>query len=682
MLACFYMILCLLAGLMFCHLFLPGIFKYTEEGFMGAKKISVPSVFIVFPASLLCGTLLMAWPTYFLAYAMGGVADPLLYADYIVMGTAVLFIIIAALMTRKKLGRNLSGIFAGTGGAELVVLMFSLTIAILLMVLSFYFLKGNYNIGISVFSDFSTHIDMIRSFSNGDNFPTTYSHFAGEDIKYHFMFQFFVGNLEHMGMRLDMAFNIPSILFFVSTCMLLYTLTVKLFTKKAVGVLAVFLFLFRSSRSFFDFVAKIPGSFSDIYKTLERNTEFIGSTANENWGLYNLNVYANQRHLALGLTMLLLAVLILMQNVFDAVKRIYKDGDNEKIPYFSALVEMYLNKEGWAIRKPVRAAAVGLIIGMCAFFNGACVIACLLVLFFLAFIADRRLEYLLAAVTAVGLSFAQSKFFIDSNAFSFRWEPGYLAEVKTFFGSVRFIETLLGISVILVFASALILGAIYRWILFAFTTPIIFAMCFQLTTDTAVNHKYIMMGCMLLTMFIAAFVYYIYSKKELFKKMIALVLIVLLTVTGVYDFSVFIKRNSPANGGSMKFAVDDPVTKWVMENSNARDIWLTDWYSLNNVVFGGAMLYYGWPYYAWSAGYDTDYRAAQVKAMYEAGSQDVLRELCTENNIRFIIVDNAVRTSENFRVNEKVIASTYGCVYSEGEGEWAFRIYDTKAMAR
>ncbi|MBR6274258.1 MAG: hypothetical protein IKR27_04515 [Lachnospiraceae bacterium] len=682
MLGIFYMLLCLLTGLMFCQLALPGIFKYTEESFMGGKKISVPSLFVVFPASLLTGTLLLSWPAYFLAYVMGSVADPLLYADYIVMGASILFIIIAIIVKRKKLGESFKGTFSGMGGAELIVLMFAGTIAVLLMVLSFYYLKGNYNVGLSVFSDFSTHIDMIRSFSNGDNFPTTYSHFAGEDIKYHFMFQFFVGNLEHMGLRLDLAFNIPSILFFICVCMLLYTLAVKLFTKKAVGVLAVFLFLFRSSRSFFDYIAKIPGKFSDMYDTLEKNTEFIGSTANENWGLYNLNVYANQRHLALGLTMLLLAILILMQNVFDAVKRIYKEGDSEKIPYFSVLVEMYLRKEGWLVKNPVRAIAVGLIIGMCAFFNGACVIACLMVLFFLAFIADRRFEYLLAAIVAVGLSFAQTRFFITSSAFSFRWEPGYLAEVKTLFGSIDFLISLLGISVILVFSAALIVGAIYRWILFSFTTPIIFAMCFQLTTDTAVNHKYIMKGCMLLTMFIAAFVYYLYSKKELFKKFIALVLIVLLTITGVYDLSVFIKRNSPANSGSMKFSVDDPVTKWVMENSNARDIWLTDWYSLNNLVFGGAMLYYGWPYYAWSAGYDTDYRSTQVKAMYEAASSDELRELVSENNIRFIVVDNSVRNSENYRVNENVIAQTFGCVYSEGDGEWAFRIFDTKVNAR
>ena len=47
-------------------------------------------------------------------------------------------------------------------------------------------------------------------------------------------------------------------------------------------------------------------------ETLEENTSFIGYTVNENWGLWNFNVYLNQRHLAFGLLMVTLALYLFM----------------------------------------------------------------------------------------------------------------------------------------------------------------------------------------------------------------------------------------------------------------------------------------------------------------------------------------------------------------------------------
>ena len=89
------------------------------------------------------------------------------------------------------------------------------------------------------------------------------------------------------------------------------------------------------------------------------------------------------------------------------------------------------------------------------------------------------------------------------------------------------------------------------------------------------------------------------------------------------------------------------------------------------------MLYYGWPYYAWSAGYDTWGREEIVKQMYEASDSATLDALMTEHNIRYIVVDHDVRTSTSYVVREDVIAATYRAVYTDGDGDWTFTIYDT-----
>ena len=155
------------------------------------------------------------------------------------------------------------------------------------------------------------------------------------------------------------------------------------------------------------------------------------------------------------------------------------------------------------------------------------------------------------------------------------------------------------------------------------------------------------------------------------------VLLVVLTATGIYDLRIVIRKNDIKEHRYLVLNEDDPITNWVIDNSDSRDIFLTPYYSLNNFVFGGAMLYYGWPYYAWSAGYDTDLRAKKVREMYESrSSEDLIRQV-SENNIRFIVVDDDCRKSDQYKVNELVIASTYKRVFVSGNTS----IYDTRERA-
>lgn len=687
MLGLIYYTLCIMTGFTVVCLLFPDMLGFNEKTFSG-KPLNLPSLFLVLPVSVAAGTMLMVWSTYILACVFAGMANPLSYANMIVMSLAVIFVGLGLFYCVVKKRCQFFKLKKGFEYRDIILGLFVLILASFLMFLTFYVKDGKLAVGFSVFSDFAPHLGMIRSFSYGDNFPTGYSHFAGEDIKYHFLFQFLVGNLEYLGLRIDLAFNIPSILCFVCTCLLLYTLAVKLFGKKPVGMLAVLFFLFRSGSALTSYMAGIDGEFKDVIESLKNNTAFIGETAHEDWGLWNLNVYVNQRHLAFGLTFALSVIILMLQPVFEGCKRVgnalmkalEEKGDRAdvRIPVF--LNELALKKEGWLVKDIKTAVFCGLLLGMGAFFNGACVIACLLVLLFLAVITDRRLEYLIVAVIAVGFSFLESGFFIEGSVMEFRWEPGFLAEVKTFFGTLDYLNTLLGIMPIVLIAAFLMVNGWYKWMLFAFLTPLVFAVTFQMTTDTAVNHKYIMFSCMLLSVFLGAYIYKLYNKKGLMVKLVAIILTILLTCTGVYDLSVVIKKNSPANSGALLYSLEDPITLWIAENSDASDIYLTDYYSLNNVVLGGAMLYYGWPYYAWSAGYDTGYRETQVKLMYEASSSAELDKLIKENDIDFIIVDQAARSNDGYVVREDIISSTYECVYTEGDGEWKFSIYDTKFL--
>ena len=66
----------------------------------------------------------------------------------------------------------------------------------------------------------------------------------------------------------------------------------------------------------------------------------------------------------------------------------------------------------------------------------------------------------------------------------------------------------------------------------------------------------------------------------------------------------------------MTVNMESSLTDWLSANLKKNDLLLTPEYTMNEVTMSGAMLYCGWPYYAWSAGYDTGYRAGQAVLMY------------------------------------------------------------------
>jgi 4-amino-4-deoxy-L-arabinose transferase-like glycosyltransferase len=209
--------------------------------------------------------------------------------------------------------------------------------------------------------------------------------------------------------------------------------------------------------------------------------------------------------------------------------------------------------------------------------------------------------------------------------------------------------------------------------LLVFLVPFVLAFALALTGDMTVNHKWIMMSLMLVSMYAAIVLTNLLKSGDWLKRAVAVVLLVVLTATCVYDLTTVVKKNE----NYLIFSYDDPVTNWIAENATCDDVFLTPYYSLNNVVMGGAMLYYGWPYYAWSAGYDTYTRDTKVKKMYQASSVDELDEMIKENNIRYIIIDHDCRTSSEYKVREDVIEAAYEAVFEYDTNDWMVRIFDT-----
>lgn len=642
-------------------------------------------LWLFLPASFGLGTLALGWASYGTAFLLSvclNSEEPLLWGNMIVMtGTAAFLAVLYGYRIRKK---GLALPFPvllkrerreGQGKKrfikETVFFLFLLVFLTWIMFYVFYIRDGILYSGFTVYGDYAPHTAMMRSFSRGNNFPTQYPHFGGEDVKYHFMFQFLVGNLEYLGLRIDVAYNLLSVFALLGFLMVLYCLARRLTGSGKAGVLAVMLFFFRSSFTFFRYLWEHFRS-GDLIKTLAENTAFIGYTPNEDWGLWNFNVYLNQRHLAFGL---LIAALVLWFYL-DWVEA----GCRRKEKGAAWLKFLFFDRKAWKMKSPEWALAAGMMLGLTAFWNGAAVIGGLLILMGFAVFSDGKLDYLVTAATAVFFSVLQTRIFIRGSAVetSFYW--GFISEDKSFAGVLWFLIQMSGIFFIGVLPLLVILKKrIFRALTVSSLFPLFFAFCFSLTPDVTVNHKYIMISYAFLTILWAGILVGIWGKKKkrrpavsFFRKLAAVLLAICFTATGIYDFVVILRNNGP--GHRVTVFMDSALTDWLSEHLDQKDLILTPEYSMNEVTMSGVMMYLGWPYYAWSAGYDTYGRAQKAVEIYTSEDKEAVKELVKQEKITYILYEEGMEF-EGMTCQEDTIRELYSMVYQSEDGR--IRIYET-----
>ena len=664
------------------YLFLAGMLGYetskilTEEG----RSIQgVNRIWLILPASFGIGTLLLTWAVYVISWffsVVGKSQNPLLYGNTISMVGAALILIFAAVLRYKKNAVRTDGgqknirtglaekLISNKKGFKREVLLFGLLAVFItyMMFYVFYIRDGVLYSGLTVYGDYAPHTAMMRSFSMGNNFPTQYPHYGGADVKYHFMFQFLTGNLEYLGLRMDIAYNIVSSASLVGFLMLLYQLALRITGKISCGAVTIFLFFFRSGMAFFRFVWEHIQT-GDLLETLSENVSFIGYTTNENWGLWNFNVYLNQRHLAFGLLLVTLALYLFMDWL--------EAGTAHEEKGLLWMKGRFFSKEGWKSRNPEQALLMGMFLGLCAFWNGAAVIGGLLILCGFAIFSDGKIDYAITAAVSIFFSYLQTKIFISGSAMSPQIYLGFLAEDKTVWGVVKYLFWMSGIFFLGLAVLVWFMRRRERMILLGFLFPTIFAFVLLMTPDINVNHKYIMVSYAFLAIFWAWAICSLWNQK-IYGKILAAVLAICLSATGIYDFAVIVRGNGP--GRRVAVNMDSDLTKWLADYLDKDDLLLTPEYSMNEVTMSGVMLYCGWPYYAWSAGYDTNYRAAQAVTIYTTMDSEELKKVVKQERITYILFEEGSEFEQQQCV-EDTIAATYEKVYETEDGR--IRIYKT-----
>lgn len=649
-----------------------------------------PPVLLRLAASLWAGLLPLTWLTYLLAWPASVLLPdsihPLLPVNILMM--AVLFFILFWPYVRKALsGRNVGDIKSGrpvwaryerehsrswqtlirslqspTSLVYLLPIVLWLLLGLLMMFATFYRDGTVYRAGYTVFSDFAPHTALVSSFSQGQNWPTQYPHFANDGIAYHFMFFFLCGNLNYLGLPLDLAINIPSLLGLLTFCILLGLLAVQLTGRAAASWLAPLMLFCRSSLAFFTYLSDLTSqygtalsSWPPIISAMFHQQTYIGNTPNDSWGLWGVNVYANQRHLLPGLSVALIILFLFLPDLRDGLKR------------HPSWRRCLFSREFWQIRGSGggRRLIVALILGvLMPYFHGSVLVALLMILAVMAIFSTNRLAHLCFGIAVTASAVLQSGVFAGDAArvVSPSLLFGFIAENKSLPGILAYLLEMSGIVLPLAIVSFWLRGRQRKVLLAAFMLPLVFAFTVSLTPDVTVNHKFIMICLAFCNIYVADLLLRLWSptpdfsgkpavrSRKILGRVAAIVLAFMLMITGAEEIVIL------NNVSKLSVGIDSasPLVTWIKANTAPNAVFVTAPYHYNAFYLSGRSTWLGHAYYAWSAGHDTAGRLSKEQWLIAGcdGDIEAARTMISADGLDYLIIDETLREHEEFFVNE------------------------------
>ena len=633
-------------------------------------------------AAFLVGLLVATWLTYLVAAIFAGLDQPLLVGA-LAVGS------LAALMLRD-VPRRLSPPLLGHAAKGLMrslrlewkdfAILGVLTLVVTWLMVSTFRANGNELIVSNhVYSDFGPTMAITQSFAVGNNFPTVYPHFAGEPIRYHFLFYFQAGNLGLLGLDPALALNTLSILSVAALLGLVMTLGRLLFRSRVVGWVGAGLFFFSGTLAWATFLAKQP-SIAEALDAASAMASFLPSGfpyRGEEWGVWSMVIFANQRHFAGGIGVMLL-VLVFLVGRYRAMSHTEPTRPNRRPFLDASRWRPRLRSAGWLLsRKTQSYAFAGLLLGALPMWNGAVFVAAFVVLATLLVLLPGRRYMLVLAAAAALASLPQIEFLRPSagaNASfpAFHW--GYTIDDPTPLKVAEYIAFTFGPKLLIGAAALFFVGRLARTIFVAGLALVVVTFTVQFSAETLINHKFLNIWLMLLNLFVAYTLWRLWRARPVLGlspgRLAAAILGVVITVSGLIDLMPF--RNGFTVGVAYR---DDRLVEWVKTSTQPRDVFLTDTYVTHPVLMAGRSLYLGWTYFAWGAGYEVAQREELYRRMFTETDSTTLLGMLRANGIDYVVFDDGLRSAQTLdATNEEAYRANLAVAF-EDAGYGNIRIY-------
>jgi hypothetical protein len=526
---------------------------------------------------------------------------------------------------------------------ELIIIFLSFLFSAWLMFSTFSYENGSMLIASKAWSDFASHIPLIRSFSFGNNFLPQYPLFSGPPIKYHFLFYALVGLLEKFGMQINYALNIPSALGFFLLIIIIYFFAKEIFKSKMVGALSVLFFIFNSSLVFLKFF-NLHSFSNHTLSDIVSNQKFISFGPYDQGiisAFWNLNIYTNQRHLALSYALSLFLIFLVLK---------FKDKDNNNNLKKSLIIGLVLG--------------LSFLLNMAVFVMTLSVLTCILLLF------PKKRIYLLILIILGGIIALPQYLYVQSGGSFFKpfINPGYLVTNLNIYNFINYWWQNLGLNFIFIPLGFIIAARQEKKILISFLSLFIIGNLFQFSPEIAANHKFFNYFVIVGAMFSAYFLNFLWKKHNFFKPL-TVIFIFFMIFSGIIDFF-------PISNDHKIILSDYPANKdisWIIKYTKPNSVFLNTQYLYDNASLAGRKIFLGWPYFSWSQGYDTLQRDNIRKALLNTNDKIFFCKNIFEYNLTYIELSP---NTQDAIINTAFFDKNFLKIYENPSTK--FSIYDLK----
>lgn len=497
-------------------------------------------------------------------------------------------------------------------------------------------LNGQFRIARHQVGDFGLHLSLIRSFSWGNNWPPESPFFPGRPLPYHYYFDFLVGLLEKIGLRIDLAFNGLSLLALTALLFLIYKLSQIIFGQNIIlGLLSVILFIFHSSLTFLDFFKNKTLGLS-LLKDLWFLPDYLNQGPFDDSIIsifFTLNVFLNQRHLIAGLAISLFIFYFVLSQLVNS----------QEISKKSLLL-------------------LGLLLGISSRIHTLIFFSTGLVLFFLFLFFKRLRSFLFLISPALILASFHLNQVLNQDLSHPLFNPGFLAEKPlTLLSFGKFWYLNLGAALFLIPAGFLLAKPQQKKIFFSFLPLFILANLFQFGFRIDHNHSLFNLFLIVTNFYIAYFLIWLFNKKIL-GKIFFFTLIFLLTISGLIDLM--------AVKNDFQLRVDDAPTNqlmaWIKKETEKEAVFLAREEILDPVTLSGRKNYLGAHYYSEVMGYDYFGRKTLAKKFFEAQDKKTLVTI-KEEGIDYLIIPLKEISDFHYQVNLEFLKESLAISYQDEE---------------
>jgi DNA-binding beta-propeller fold protein YncE len=681
-------------------------------------------------AAILVGLLVSSWFTYLAGLAFFWASRPLVWANLLFFIAAI-----GVLSWPKWRNRIVKGGSAkvhearsdlylprpkGSAIADWLLVAGYVVLVSWMMFASFNTSGGNLQISNPEYSDFGPNTALMQSFAVGHNFPTEYPHFSGDRIRYHFLFYFQAGNLEFLGLDPAWSLNLLSIATLVAMLVVVMTLGEVLFNSRAVGRVGSLLFFFFGSLAYVPFLHK-QASVRSAIQAITHQREYLQTIfpyRGEAWGTWSQVTYLNQRHFASAIGILLLVLVFLViryravaakqanQSISTDMMKTRENGFANPAPISDSgypgrlqdVREPRIEMPSVSVATEPRQETVviaecfvanlppfifsGVLLGLLPMWNSAVFMAAAAILGLLFILCPLRPQMLaLAAISGV-IALPQMLYLSTGSGRAnlpklLHW--GYTIDHPTVANVTKYLGFTFGFKWLLIALALLLATNLQRRFFLAFLSLIAIAFCFQFTIEVLANQKFIHIWVIIANLFVAFALWRLWhvslAGTTLPGKFAAIAATLLTIPGGIIDF--FPIHNA---GWSEVAYKNDSLIDWLNKNTTPREIFLTDRFVNHPILMAGRRVFYGWPYYAWSAGYDASKRDKVYTELFENRDPWKVYHLLKENGIKYVAYDNAIRQAQFIkRPNQELYATYFPKLYdaTNYNGMVIYKVPDT-----